>query len=227
MRALTGKDLAGKVLAGKVLAATVLAALAWSLAVAGAQAEPSAAERAGLRYLDWPGKPAPAPRHAANRPHMRAPYAAPAAAPRPMMQPAPQTVAVQAFAPQSIFDAPPPAPGVPSSAQIAEAIAAPPLPPVSAPEAAEPAAAVVPAQRPGPVMNASADDRPRHYSLHRDYGEQPDHTDMPPQVMLDHIDLAQPPEHEPTAKEQRDAKDADADPDAPKDRDGDHDGGAN
>jgi hypothetical protein len=246
----------------RALYAVSLAALALAMTATGAQAQPTDAERAGLRYLQWPGKAEPHPtrraaeRHSYARPAPRhdtraapqpadtgfyaarlspvavvpvsvnqAPQVAGAPDPAPLPAAAP---AVQTFAPQSIYDAPP----VPTSAAIAQAIAAPPLPPVGAPAAmpavrAMPAVAAVPAQpaeaaQPAQPMNlaVNADDsHPRRYSLHREYGEQPDHMDMPQQVMVDHIDLAQPPEHEPTAKELRQGKDAAADPDAPHDKD--------
>jgi hypothetical protein len=74
--------------------------------------------------------------------------------------PPPQAFAPQAFAPRSIYDAPPPLP-------------------VTAASAATPAVAVIAA--------ASVTEQPRRYSLHRDYGEQPDRAVIPAPVYLDHL----------------------------------------
>lgn len=76
-------------------------------------------------------------------------------------------------------------------------------------------APATPAAPPSPA--ALAADRPRLYSLHRDYGEQPDRTPLPEPVYLDHlpVDLAAPPPEPLRGEALKRAQDDAKDPDPP------------
>jgi hypothetical protein len=196
--------------------------IALSALVAGpALAQQAPGARAGLRYLDWPGKPqttsteaglrgarqpgeADAPAIPGVIPHARAvqtraaaPLMGAAGAPAPMSMaaiPASAPVPATSFSPASIYDAPPP---------VARAA------PVAPIQAARPA--------PAPAAEAQPSERPRLYSLHREYGEQPDRTPLPAPVYLDTlpVDLAAPPPEEPKGRAAREQRDAEKDPDRP------------
>ena len=193
--------------------------IALSALVAGpALAQQAPGARAGLRYLDWPGKPQATSAEAGLRgarqpgeadataipgviPHARAVQTRPAA---PLMSaadapasvaaiPAPAPVAATSFSPANIYDAPPP---------VARAAPVAPIP------AALPAA---------PPPHAQPRERPRLYSLHRAHGEQPDRTPLPAPVYLDALpaDLAAPPPEELKGRAAREQRDAEKDPDRP------------
>ncbi|MBS0298225.1 MAG: hypothetical protein JSR45_18145 [Proteobacteria bacterium] len=202
-----------------------------ALLAAPALAQQAPGRQVGLRYLDWPGKPQAASSQAGLRqpgeadapairgviPHARAVQTRPAAplmtaadAPAPMIMaaiPASAPVPASTFAPASIYDAPPPV----ARAAPVSPVAASPI------QAALPAAPVA-----GPVTEASTSDRPRLYSLHREYGEQPDRTQIPAPVYLDAlpVDLAAPPPEELKGKAAREQRDAEKDPDRPDRTDG-------
>ena len=180
-----------------ILLAVALAALAYP---ALAQETPGA--RAGLRYLDWPGKaPQPAPSTAPRqgqktvlRPLQRPIESATAS-------PGRYSPASTTYGPAGVYDppAPPPTPMISravteAAAQVAPVAAAPAQVAAIREAAPAPKADAVPAAR-----TTSALDRPRVYSLHRPYGEQPDHTELPAPVFLDGppVDLAAPPPQDP------------------------------
>ena len=185
----------------------------------------------GLRTLTWPGRPAvspvrPRPTSAASKPRpaiiARGGYQAPApvaithpapAAPRQGLTPASAwlspRVAPQAAAPAT-EEIPTPAPSATSPAapvQAAPAPADPLAPRADAPifrmgeqAQAAPAPASAPASAPAPTHYGQA----RYYSVHRQYGRQPDAPPVPPPVYLDALpvtvtgmagstDLAEPP----------------------------------
>jgi hypothetical protein len=141
----------------------------------------------GVKYLDWPGKAHPnaiAPAAAVPTASAQAPQIA---APAPVAQPAMAVAAPpQTFTPKSIYDAPPP-------------LAAP------ATVAATPAVALV---------ASTTSERPRLYSLHRDYGEQPDRAVMPAPVYLDHLPVDVADKASKTGKEAKDDADASGDDDS-------------
>jgi hypothetical protein len=110
--------------------------------------------------------------------------------------------------------------------------------PAAAPAAAAPvAAAVAPIANPNavtapprsysdfsrpvgaPGSPAAESDAPRTYSVHREYGRQPDHPQMPEPVYLDQLgpseDLAAPPPPLMNERDERRARAAAADPDGP------------
>ncbi len=165
----------------------IFSALLWVFTTGGA-----ADAQTAVKYLDWPGKAQAKP---------TAPVVTPQAAPTPMAEPVmaavtppPQAFAFQAFAsqaftPKSIYDAPPPLP-------------------VTAAGAATPAAAIVAAAAPA---QAAASARPRLYSLHRDYGEQPDRAVIPAPVYLDHLPVDVADKAEKTSKQAKDDADASGD----------------
>jgi hypothetical protein len=193
-------------------------------------ASPALAQSAP-RYLDWPAK-AQHPTYSVQGQAARAQGAPDAAQtveppipgvqpharwiqtrmPAPLMAPAAQAAVTQpvmtqpAFAPTTIYEAPP--------AQAAPAVRAVMAAPV-APVAVEPLPAVRTADATSPT------DRPKLYSLHREYGEQPDHPVIPEPVFLDHlpVDLAAPPPEELKGKALKEARDAaidsGRDPDGP------------
>ncbi len=172
-----------------VLGATFAVALA---AASSALADGPDAARAGLRYLDWPGKTHPRAHAkpvagAGLRPSLIA-----AAAPEAPPPPTP-------VAPGAVYDPPAPPQTPMTPAPVAPAITP-----------AVPAVAVAPA---APVRLAA--DAPRRYSLHRDYGETPDAAPQVIPTFLDAppVDLAAPPPPNPTAREVREAMSDAADPD--------------
>jgi hypothetical protein len=182
----------------------IIAALFWLLSTSEAGAQTSEAQRAGLRYLDWPGKAKHVEAAEAGlRPAIRP--AAPVAAAHPALPAlrplAPPPAAAPVFAPRSIYEAPPAPAGAAAPVMTARAA-------------------------PAPVAVASAapaeNDRPRRYSLHRDYGEAADRIPLPTPLYLDAlpVDLAAPPPHKPSAKQKHDARDADENPETPQDPDG-------
>jgi hypothetical protein len=197
-----------------VLAAAAFAALTLSALAPVAQAQQSDAARAGLRHLEWPGKVERAPAPSRLRPPARYQPAYRPVVARAEPQPAPQAEPMAAppasrFAPGSIYDPPPPAPAAYTQAPLpAPQPMAEPLAPPAAPAAAAPVQVAV---------AAGADSRARLYSLHRDYGEQPDRTPMPAPMFLDNvpIDLAAPPPADLRGNAARDAKDAGENPDTP------------
>ncbi|HWE46999.1 MAG TPA: hypothetical protein VG407_13320 [Caulobacteraceae bacterium] len=161
----------------------IFSALLWVFTNAGA-----ADAQAQVKYLDWPGKPRPnaaIPMPATQPAPVEAPQTV---APSPSVGPAPVMAAAtppaQTFAPTSIYDAPPP---------------------VAAADAAQPAAAVAPVAS-ASVASASTD-RPRLYSLHRDYGEQPDRAVIPAPVYLDHLPVDLSDKSDKTSKQAKDDAD--------------------
>ena len=157
----------------------IFSALLWVFTTSGA-----ADAQTAVKYLDWPGKAQAKP---------IAPVVTPQAAPAPMAEPVmaavvpqPQTFASQAFAPKSIYDAPPPLPATAASA-------------------ATPAVAVV---------AAAAAEQPRRYSLHRDYGEQPDRAVIPAPVYLDHLPVDVTDKVAKASKQAKDDADASGDDDS-------------
>jgi hypothetical protein len=69
-----------------------------------------------------------------------------------------------------------------------------------------------------PGTPAQAAEGPRTYSVHREYGRQPDHPQIPEAFFLDSVggeDLAAPPPPLPNVRDERRARAAAADPDAP------------
>ena len=185
-----------------------------------ALADPSASSRAGLRYLQWPGKAEQPAQQASSQAngasrsaHLRAPLRpddAPASAPEGANRYSFTSQATaRPYGPSGVYDPPAPPPTPIASMAL---VPAPPAEPAPAPETAydAPPAAGAPLASPmmtaqlapapaAPIPTTMATDRPRLYSLHREYGEQPDRTEIPAPVYLDAlpIDLAAPPPHEP------------------------------
>jgi hypothetical protein len=193
-------------LASPALCAAVWIASAVAVAACPALADaPDAAPKAalaGLRGLQQPGGTLPAPKRqvkAAARARSRlTTVAVPAslAAPVPLAAPVAAlgaTVAATPIAPGAVYG--PPAP------------AATPVSPA--------APAVMTIAQASPTAPPPSPDRPRRYSLHRDYGETPDPAPQVTPTFLDAppVDLAAPPPPEPRGAALRDARDAAADPD--------------
>lgn len=150
--------------------------------------------------------------------------AGPPFAPAPLMPapaaPAPQAAVVDPAPPRSYADfsrpmGSPPAATAAPAAPVADAIDAPPrsYADFSHPMSAQPAAPA-----PGQPVSATGGEGPRYYSLHREYGRQPDHPEIPEAIYLDSLgseDLAAPPPPIPSDRDERRARAAAADPDAP------------
>lgn len=164
------------------LSDTSAAQPAYAAAVASAELPQSpSAHAAGLRMLSWPGKVEP--------PRPRAPIQT-ASAPPPMTlraqkywDPAPRAPQAQIQQPQpaampaNIYSPAPPR--LMASAQL----------PLAAPQAAAPRAV------PRAAASSEDDYQPTHfYSLHRQYGQEPDPIPLSPQFFASSTpDLAQPP----------------------------------
>lgn len=209
-----------------------------ALVAAPALAQQAPGRQVGLRYLDWPGKPQATSAEAGLRgarqpgetdapavrgviPHARAIQTRPAA---PLMAAADGPVQ-SGMAPMSMAAVPAAAP-MPAStfapATIYDAPSAPRAAPVAPVGGAVIQAALPTAPVARPATEAQASDRPRLYSLHREYGEQPDRTQIPAPVYLDAlpVDLAAPPAEELKGKAAREQRDAEKDPDRPDRTDG-------
>jgi hypothetical protein len=132
-----------------------------------------------------PARPAPYAYAQARGPYMPTGYAAPAPQAQPQsgapphgwtfVPPIGQSPADQPALPSSIYDRPPP-----SAAQPSQPVQA------AQPLAAQPQAA-----------QAQADTGPRHYSVHREYGIEPDPIPLPPQFFGATADLSQPATDDP------------------------------
>lgn len=147
--------------------------------------------------------------------------AAPPFAPAPLMPaPASQAAVTDPAPPRSYADfsrpmgSPPAATAAPAAA-VADAVDAPPR---SYADFSRPMSSPPVVQTPGQPVSATGGEGPRYYSLHREYGRQPDHPEIPEAVYLDSLgseDLAAPPPPLPSDRDERRARAAAADPDAP------------
>lgn len=161
------------------------------------------------RFLSWPGKAASS---AASAP-AQAPAQLPAASSAPADQPAYRTLAGYRTAPPStgaangwrpVYAAQTQAPQAPAPVQAAlpslagqpqpapASIYAPPRPRLVAPVQSAPLQTAQVAPRP-PANPAQGDERVHFYSLHRQYGLQPDPAPIPPQFFSNTADLSEPP----------------------------------
>ena len=144
-----------------------------------------------------PGGGEPAPRSYEDFRRPMTPPAAPQAAPAapPSAEPAPR--AYEEFRRPMTTPAPAGPPAAPQAAA--------PAPPSAAPAAVR-------------GRTATGGDRPRYYSVHREYGRQPDIPELPEAFFIDAVggeDLAAPPPPVPSERDERRARAAAADPDAP------------
>lgn len=161
-----------------------------------------------------PPPPPPPPAQAIRS--QPAPVAAPAAAAAPAPQPS------QALAPMPGAEPPPRSYADfsrPVAAQAPATAAVAPARPADAPDMSPPRS-YADFSRP---MTSQSDapprgEPPRYYSLHREYGRQPEHPEIPEAFFIDSVggeDLAAPPPPPLSEREERRARAAAADPDAP------------
>lgn len=149
------------------------------------------------------------------------------ASPAPMVAPPPpQATLADPEPPRSYADFSRPmtsAPARPSSPAVASpAVPAPALPldepPRGYADFSRPMSTPAPQVPAGQAASATGGDRPRYYSVHREYGRTPDHPEIPEEFFLDSVggeDLAAPPPPTMSERDERRARAAAADPDAP------------